>query len=346
MVTEDASESVRVAESPARWSGIVVFAIGLAACGSSGGGSKTPIDPTMAGVSAGPFSFSVSPVALDQIRYIVPLGNLNPPGHTLPTDHIYFFIADPNAGESPVARRTDFFAPADGTVYSVIPSEFGDVGVSMRSTTRVSYTIAHLMPSVTITTGTQIHAGDRLGTTGGVYAIDLGVQNLDVTIGGLLNLSRYPVDEQHVDAPLKYFPEPLRTQLYAKVQRLGSDRDGKFDFDVQGRLSGNWFGETDASQQIAFSYDTYDPGAVRISISSGLSLAPAVFGVAATDPIPRDVSVGTGAVSYTIFRASAPAPVGHLLAQLVGDGRIRVEVFSPMSVPATEFTAAATTYVR
>jgi len=23
---------------------------------------------------------------------VIPLGNLNPPGHTLPTDHIYFYI--------------------------------------------------------------------------------------------------------------------------------------------------------------------------------------------------------------------------------------------------------------
>ena len=35
--------------------------------------------------------FTYEPVELDRISSIAPLGNLNPPGHTYPTDHIYYF---------------------------------------------------------------------------------------------------------------------------------------------------------------------------------------------------------------------------------------------------------------
>ena len=40
---------------------------------------------------------------------------------------------------------------------------------------------------------------------------------------------------------LKYFTEPARSTLYAKVGREGSDKDGKINFDQAGRLAGNWF---------------------------------------------------------------------------------------------------------
>ncbi len=42
--------------------------------------------------------FDHSPVALDDFMGLVPLSNLGPPGHTFPTDHIYFHInrLDPN----------------------------------------------------------------------------------------------------------------------------------------------------------------------------------------------------------------------------------------------------------
>jgi hypothetical protein len=323
------------------WSSTFVLISVVVACG---GGSKGPADPTIVDNGTGTFAFQVSPVALAQIRFIVPLGNLNPPGHTTPTDHIYFYFADPGASESPVARRTDFFAPANGTVTSVIDNGVGaDRKIMFCGTTKVSYYIDHLIPTVMLTNGTQVKAGDRLGTTGSSFGIDLGITNQDVTLTGLLNLSRYPAGEEHTDAPVKYFTDPLRGQLYAKVRRLGPDLDGRFDYDVAGRLSGNWFGDADQAP-LSFAYDTYDPALVRIATSSGLALAPAVFEIAAADPAPRDVSVASGLVTYSLARGGAP--VGHMLVQMLDDQRIRVEVFAPATMPATAFTGSAKVFVR
>ena len=93
----------------------LIAALALA-CGGSGG---DPTDPT--NVSAGSLSFRASLIDPALIQLITPLGNINPGGHSLPTDHIYFQVADPTKGESPVARRTAFFAPGDGIITDVIP---------------------------------------------------------------------------------------------------------------------------------------------------------------------------------------------------------------------------------
>jgi hypothetical protein len=321
----------------------------LAAYACSHGGSPSPAGPTPPpgnpAPSAGPFAFHVSPVAVDQVRFIVPLGSLNPPGHTLPTDHIYFYVADPSLGETGASRRTDFFAPADGTVTAVVDNGIGaDRKVYVQATSRVQYNIDHLIPAITLAPGVQVRAGDRLGTSGSSFGIDLGVTNQDVTLSGLINLARYTPGTEHTDAPLKYFDEPLRSQLYAKVRSVG-DRDGRIDHDVPARLSGNWFGESDQAP-LAFAYDTSDPSQVRIAVASGLPLAPITLGIAASDPRPRDVSVGSGLVRYTVTRAGIDGPVGHLLVQMLDDQRIRVELIAPASEPAAAFTPAARVYVR
>ena len=322
-------------------------ALAAFACGGASSAPTTPSvsQPASPAPSAGPFAFHVSPIAVDQIRFIVPLGSLNPPGHTLPTDHIYFYVADPSLGESGASRRTDFFAPADGTVTAVIDNGIGsDRKIYIQATSRVQYNIDHLIPAMALAPGTQVRAGDRLGTSGASYGIDLGLTNQDVTLSGLLNLARYTPGTEHTDAPLKYFDEPLRAQLYSKVRTIG-DRDGRIDHDVAGRLSGNWFGETDQAP-LSFAYDTYDPSQVRIGVASGLPLAPMLFGIAATDPPPRDVSVATGLVRYTVTRAGVDGVLGHLLVQMLDDRRIRVELVTPPTTPVADFSPAARTFTR
>src|SRR5438552_340072 len=103
----------------------------LAACGSDS--RQSPTVPTSTGgtggpptgVSSGTLAFRTSPIAQSAILWITPLGNLNPPSHTLPTDHIYFYFANPDAGESPIARRTEFMAPGDGTVTTIFGGGIG-----------------------------------------------------------------------------------------------------------------------------------------------------------------------------------------------------------------------------
>ncbi len=319
------------------------------ACGS-GGNPTDPADPT----DPGPWAFRASLIDLALIQQITPLGSLNPPSRPLPTDHLYFRVADPNKGESPAARRTAFFAPADGIVRDVVANTGPDVGVDIRVTTTITYRIGHLIPEIPLARGTRVTAGQRLGTTGSVFDIDLGVVNEGITLPGFVNPARYPsMGMVHTDAPLKYFDEPLRSQLYAKVQRLGPDLDGKIDYDIPGRLSGNWF--TSDSIPLLFVYDSYDPARVVIAVSGGL-LRNGIYSIAATDPLPRDVSVASGTIRYTL--ASYPGqpgsippavpsgvPTARLLVEMLDDQRIRAEMFD-VSATAVAFTGNATVFVR
>ena len=255
-------------------------------------------------VNAGPFVFRASPVAVEAIRWITPLGNLNPPDHTVPTDHIYFYIAAPDGGESFVTMRTAFFAPADGTVTTLFGAIGAESKIVVRATSTISYYIDHIIPDVTVSPGTRLTAGQRLGTSGAAYAVDLGVINTGLTLTGFANPMRYPSDTLHADAPLKYYEEPLRSQLYAKVQRLGSDLDGKIDLDVPGRLAGNWYVEN-GTNAVAFAYNTYDPTQVRISIG-GILATNGVYSIGAAEPRPLDViglilfSSGTAILSWLL----------------------------------------------
>ncbi len=68
--------------------------------------------------------FGTSPVALEDIIALIPLGNLNPPSHTFPTDHIYISmrrsdVIDPASAPA----RVDLYAPGDMWITSVVVFE-------------------------------------------------------------------------------------------------------------------------------------------------------------------------------------------------------------------------------
>lgn len=317
-------------------------------CGGGGGGSGSG-GPTPPPPSA-PLVFSAAIIDAAAIRWIQPLGNLNPPSHALPTDHIYFYFADPDQGESPSGLRTPFYAPADGTITAVLHNNpsWPDVKLFVQANATTSYYLDHLIPDGTVTVGAKLTAGQRVGTTGSVYAVDLGVVNSAVTVP-FLNPARYNnSDSLHAEAPLKYFQEPLRSTLYAKVRRLGPDKDGALCYDVAGRASGNWFSEFGAVP-LSFALDTYDPAQVRISSPAFFSL-PGVYAIGATELPPRDLSPASGKVRYTLTPARTgppfPAqPVGRMLVQMLDDTRLRAETF-PLGDPAADFTSGARTFLR
>lgn len=315
--------------------------------GSCGGSGDDPSDPTDPG--SAPWAFRASLIDPALIQKIKPLGNMSPNGHWQPTDHIYFQVADPNLGQSPVALRTSFFAPADGIVTDVFRSpNVPDVGLRIRVTTKIAYTLGHVIPAIPLERGTRVTAGQRLGTTGSVFSIDLGLFNDDVRLAGFVNPSR-PGNSENAEAPLKYFVEPLRSQLYAKVERIGPDLDGKIDYDIPGRLSGNWF--VADSIPLSFAYDTYDPARVVVSVGGGLSRT-GVFSIIEAGPLPRDVSVASGTVRYTLANWGETGkavrtlnPTARMLVQMLDDQRIRVELFTT-SATGDAFTNSAKEFAR
>ena len=329
------------------WTFAILTAGLVIACGGS---RDTPMGPSDPAPGTGPFAFRASPIDLALIHSIAPLGTVSAPSRWLPTDHLYFRFAEPS--QSVVALRTSFFAPADGTVRDVFPGAGSDVGVDFNVTATMSYRIGHLIPSVPLARGTRVTAGQRLGTTGMSFDIDLSLFNEALNLF-FVNPARAG-NQVHTEAPLRYFEEPLRSQLYAKVQRYPPDLDGRIDFDVAGRLSGNWF--TSDSIPLVFAYDSWDPAQVVISVGGAL-MRTGIYTIDPGDPAPRDVSVSSRPIRYTLFagpgRPGAPppgtgvpgAPVARLLVQMLDDLHVRVEMFSP-TASADAFTADARTFDR
>jgi hypothetical protein len=110
---------------------------------------------------------------------------------------------------------------------------------------------------------------------------------------------------------LKLYDNPLRRQLYSKLARESSDKDGRIDYDIAGRLVGNWFLEglsvTESSRgspaiwakQLAFACDVHEPNARCVSI--GGTVAPAgLYRLSADSPDPAEVNVKSGLVKLIL----------------------------------------------
>lgn len=277
---------------------------------------------------------------------IVPLGNLNPPDHTLPTNHIYLFhlpvesvVSAPAAGRVTEARRG-----VDDAVY-------------VQATPDVMYYFGHLRLDPGIVTGSTVVSGQRIGVTvTNGSALDLGLSNAAVT-RTFVRPDRYIPMTLHADAPLKYFPEPTRTALYAKVSVEG-DKDGRIDFDRQGRLAGNWFVEglapsdtervTNGPKQLAFVRNVRDQSRLQVSIGGTVTTAGAYF-LQAPALDPDLVEPGQGPVAYGLL-TDADRPETRrawLLVELLAEDRLRAEAFPAAATVSTlAFSAAATIYTR
>ena len=318
-------------------------------------GMTEPSDPTSQTTQGGPLVFRASPLDEAEIRFIVPLGNLNPPGHTFPSDHIYFYNRIPN---TPFTGAVPVYAPGDGRVQFILQS-----GVESQLGVRTGsfiYYLAHIVLDAAIQTGVTLTAGQRIGVTGSVaYGIDLGVINEQKSVF-FVNPLRFPGTSVHGDAPLPYFEEPLRSRMYARVQAVGSNRDGRFAFDEAGRLVGDWFLEgTPVSESavasawprhLAFVYDNYDPASVRVAIGGTLPLVGA-FAVASNGPDPRDITPGSGTVVYRLLQAGGPGdapgtPRGVMAVQMLDASTLIVDVDPSATATDMALGPAARRYVR
>lgn len=90
--------------------------------------------------------FTIPPIDFDNLESITPLGNLNPPDHTLPTDHVYISMPagvdnDNNDRLPPPARKVaNVYAPGDIIITDIERVEyFGSDGKLQRADFSVSF---------------------------------------------------------------------------------------------------------------------------------------------------------------------------------------------------------------
>lgn len=234
----------------------------------------TFFDPSL---PSGTLEFTNLIINLTNFDRIIPLGQLNPPGHTFPTDHIYF-VLNGTAGE--------IFAPTEGKIlYIGEPGTYGDCAIRIGVTNTMTYYLDHILIDTELEVGDTVIAGSQIGTKGNTPCVDFGVINQN--INNAFISQDYPTVTLFGDKPLSYYAEPLKTQLYSMVKPANpidepdyvydiGVTDGEFVFDQLGTLCGNWVKEVDNNSEaqynwedtLAFCYDVYYPDQIRIGIGT------------------------------------------------------------------------------
>jgi len=305
--------------------------------------------------------FTVSPIDVSSLIYITPLGAMAPWGHTLPTDHVYFYHHAGNQPYTPVP----IYAPAAGRIEGISNGR-----IDVRVDNIFLYWIGPLALADGIAVGARVEAGTLLGHHSTFPAFDFAVLRSTLRLN-FVNPLRYGRDTLTSDGPVQYFDEPVRSAIIAKVKRTGGEIDGRIDYDVDGTLSGNWFAEdlpVEVSgrggeeyygvRKLAFARDVFSPERQRISIG-GLGFT-GLWAVPATSPDFTSVTPASGLTTFRLMAVGEPqAPpidsqAGWLLVELLDAGHLRIEAFPlPFPVPVAAapaspkaFSAKAEMYLR
>ncbi len=198
--------------------------------------------------------FTVLPVSIAPGATLTALGSLNPPGHVLPTDHVYFYdwdLSGANSGAASDVRSVSM--PATGAVIQVLADAGGEAKIVFRVSDDFYFYFGHVIPTIPLTVGQIIPVGTQIATTGPGVTVDLGAFDMSVAHSGFVDTARYGAQTLHVVSPWKYFTPALQAQIYQHVYRAPNapDQDGKVDFGVVGKLVGDWYSSRDASQTAA-----------------------------------------------------------------------------------------------
>lgn len=273
------------------------------------------------------FEFAVAPLTLDHIQWMTPLGNLNPPQHTFPTDHIYFFHHVGHESDPPF----EVFAPADGVVMSV--ERGADDAIHIAASATQTYYLGHILVDADIMQGQPVAAGQRLGTTGPVsHAIDLGVINASV-LNAFVNPDRYSTNSRQGEPPFRFFSEAFKAQLGPLVQTTSGNLEGQFMYDIPGTLAGNWFHETlqiwessgpvGGSRHVAFVPDSRDPSRRVVSLGGTVGI-PGIYVMDPNDPDPAAVTAEAGEVTFHLSNMQQGTTNVPMAVTVLSDTSIRI----------------------
>ena len=359
--------------------------------------------------------FTFSPIDINIIRIIEPQGELTDivSGHITPGDHIG--IQYPQSG-----GPYKLYAMSDGYIvrmerqpsstlfglskdienlhvyfeYScnlfgsyVHVTKLTDELVNSNQKLKEFYTKERPTNTESLYERIHIKAGQQIGEVEGFGLLGILTVDTNVELTGYVTPELYKGEpwKTHAVAPFDYFVEPIKSKLLTKNARKKEPVAGKIDFDIPGKLVGNWFLEgTDYSgdqkgrgycgdhlcpywdTHLAFVYDFVDPDQVRVSIGYDTGIIErGPFGTK-EGPDPKDVSASTDLVKYelvqledigheynivsqgkAIYTRNSDKVVGTMLVQMVEDNKIKVEVFpGKTSSQVSGFTEKASIYER
>ena len=196
--------------------------------------------------------FTHSPVDIEYITSITPLGNLNPPGHTFPVKHMYINLKNidsPTDAEEETPIRT-LYAPGDIWIQQISSTEYLDRGeydysIDFSPCAEFSAYFIHVtslsekleeafsngegdcweedpagqrMRSCNRRVHIKLEAGEEIGTVGGdKFNFDLGASDMRVEPSKAARYDRRFEGIGYVICPLDYFSSDIKEALYAKL---------------------------------------------------------------------------------------------------------------------------------
>ncbi len=345
----------------------------------------------------GSIKLSTFPLRVEDISHINPMGMMAS-GHTTPTDHLYLVAKE----SSEKGKLYDVLAVADGRVVVIQwrPNPTGkqpdptvfDRAVDLKVTLEHAATcwsyldhLVELDPAIQNQIGFElkpgqpysvripVRAGQTIGKVRGGFTFDFALIDTTVMAKGFVRpdqfLNRDP-HKLHVVDPFDYVDEPLRSKLLSLNARKAKPLGGRIDYDIDGKLVGNWYRQGSGGYaglnrrwdywigHLTFAYHHIDPSQVIISIGDidGRALQFAVRGNA-PDPAmigPQDGPIRFGLIAPNVdSRTGRPYEgfqerfYGTLLVQILEDRILKIEAFpGRMENEITMFTANARTYER
>jgi len=223
----------------------------------------------------------------------------------------------------------------------------------------------------------EVSAGEVIGRYGG--SVDYNIVDKDIVLD-FVNPDSYVVEDWkiHCPDPFDYFNAQIKSELRAKSLRTYNPVGGKIDYDIDGRVVGNWFeegtngyGGINPSRywagHLSIVYDSIDPDAIIVSIGTFNGEAKQ-FSVRGNSPDPATISVAHGLVIYELIdfeyykdgnvwdRTSFVQGLkvrnsvnrhGVILLQLIEDRKLKVEIIPGKTADEVDgFTDNSLNFVR
>jgi hypothetical protein len=324
---------------------------------------------------SGPVMFANSPMRLEDIGGILPYG-LVEGSHVTPIDHMYFSPKDWSLGRDAYEVRAiqdgvifelqarDIFTDTNTPkprewrmeiVHSCTFTSYFDLLTSIHPDLESVWSVTGQLPSG----GIPVSAGQLVGWVG-AQTLDFGVYDWEIVLPGFVEPSHYDAEpwKIHTVDPFPYFPAEIRDALLTKVERKVEPRAGKIDYDIDGRLVGNWFeqgtrwywGAPDNWRlwdgHLAIVPDAIDPTLWWFSIGNYEGVA-AQLRLLGEQLDPREVSAETGAVTYLLTARDPGTRDGVALVEMTGPRTVKVEVLPGLvAADVMGFTGTAKIYER
>lgn len=334
-------------------------------------------------------TFTHLPMNPADFGFLIPYGDVTG-GHVTPIDHQYFTPAKYNSGRD----SYPVYAMADATITDIQP-RIKPQGTEYRLVFAHSCTSLYYYDLLTSLTGKVKEAYDKkdfnLPVTAGEQIGAIGNQTLDFALWdttkpltGFIKPASYDSEawKIYTTDPFPSYTGQLRAIVISRDPRTVPPIAGRIDYDIDGKLIGNWFvvgsgGYSTKNGPPAQDYyknhlsivpNVYDPSVFIFSLGD-FGGQPLQFVAAGNTPDPANVGVETGLTKYYLSKymyikpdgsrwdnmtmTLNPKPVafggneGCLLVQLTAARILKAESFPKMACLAVSaFSSSAKSYER